>query len=130
MAVALAGRQENLSEPISLGGPGTGRGKRGGQAALGRIAGVPQPQREAVSRHVAAAGGVIVAEFQEIESGKKNDRPQLGIKNAPQAVKPLDPTQVRLCTTYRSGRKWPPRGRPRLPIFDRNRSKFLRDKRY
>src|SRR5882672_8866253 len=34
-------------------------------------------QREAVSRHVAGAAGVIVAEFQEIESGKKNDRPQI-----------------------------------------------------
>jgi DNA invertase Pin-like site-specific DNA recombinase len=36
-----------------------------------------EAQREAVSRHVAGAGGVIVAEFQEIESGKKNDRPQI-----------------------------------------------------
>jgi DNA invertase Pin-like site-specific DNA recombinase len=36
-----------------------------------------EAQREAVSRHVASAGGVIVAEFQEIESGKKNDRPQI-----------------------------------------------------
>src|SRR6266436_907747 len=36
-----------------------------------------EAQREAVSRHVAGAAGVIVAEFQEIESGKKNDRPQI-----------------------------------------------------
>jgi DNA invertase Pin-like site-specific DNA recombinase len=40
-----------------------------------------EAQREAVSRHVAmvngGAGGVIVAEFQEVESGKKNDRPQI-----------------------------------------------------
>jgi DNA invertase Pin-like site-specific DNA recombinase len=36
-----------------------------------------EAQREAVSRHVAGARGVIVAEFQEIESGKKNDRPQI-----------------------------------------------------
>jgi DNA invertase Pin-like site-specific DNA recombinase len=36
-----------------------------------------EAQREAVSRHVAGAGGVIVAEFQEIESGKRNDRPQI-----------------------------------------------------
>jgi len=36
-----------------------------------------EAQREAVSRHVAAAGGVLVAEFTEIESGKKNDRPQI-----------------------------------------------------
>jgi DNA invertase Pin-like site-specific DNA recombinase len=36
-----------------------------------------EAQREAVSRHVAGAQGVIVAEFQEVESGKKNDRPQI-----------------------------------------------------
>ena len=36
-----------------------------------------EAQREAVSRHVAIAQGVIVAEFQEIESGKRNDRPQI-----------------------------------------------------
>ena len=36
-----------------------------------------EAQREAVSRHVAGAGGAIVAEFQEVESGKKNDRPQI-----------------------------------------------------
>jgi len=30
-----------------------------------------------VTRHVAIAQGVIVAEFQEIESGKRNDRPQI-----------------------------------------------------
>ena len=34
-------------------------------------------QREAVQRHVRTAGGAIVAEFTEIESGKKNDRPQI-----------------------------------------------------
>ena len=34
-------------------------------------------QRAAVSRHVAAAQGVLVAEFSEIESGKKNDRPEI-----------------------------------------------------
>jgi len=34
-------------------------------------------QRAAVSRHVAAAQGVLVAEFTEIESGKKNDRPEV-----------------------------------------------------
>src|SRR6202048_4004907 len=34
-------------------------------------------QREAVARHVAGAQGTIVAEFQEIESGKRNDRPQI-----------------------------------------------------
>src|SRR5215831_14538405 len=36
-----------------------------------------EAQREAVARHVAGAGGVIVAEFQEIESGKRNDRPEI-----------------------------------------------------
>jgi DNA invertase Pin-like site-specific DNA recombinase len=36
-----------------------------------------EAQREAVARHVAGAGGAIVAEFQEIESGKRNDRPQI-----------------------------------------------------
>src|SRR5580704_1813705 len=40
-----------------------------------------EAQREAVSRYVASvnggAGGVIVADFTEIESGKKSDRPQI-----------------------------------------------------
>src|SRR5271155_3138 len=36
-----------------------------------------EAQREAVSRHVIGAQGVIVAEFQEVESGKKTDRPQI-----------------------------------------------------
>ncbi len=36
-----------------------------------------EAQREAVSRHVAGARGIIVAEFQEIKLGKKNDRPQI-----------------------------------------------------
>ena len=34
-------------------------------------------QREAVARHVAGAGGRIVAEFVEVESGKRSDRPAL-----------------------------------------------------
>ena len=34
-------------------------------------------QRETVARHVALAGGEVAAEFQEIESGKRSDRPQL-----------------------------------------------------
>ncbi len=34
-------------------------------------------QRQAVAAHVVAAGGQLVAEFQEIESGKRADRPQL-----------------------------------------------------
>ncbi|MBV8334127.1 MAG: recombinase family protein, partial [Alphaproteobacteria bacterium] len=36
-----------------------------------------EAQRAAVARHVNAAAGVIVAEFEEIESGKRNDRPQI-----------------------------------------------------
>lgn len=36
-----------------------------------------EAQCEAVARHVAAAGGTIVGEFQEVESGKRNDRPQI-----------------------------------------------------
>src|SRR5215469_6488147 len=46
--------------------------ERQGASGLGLDA-----QRLAVSRHVAAAQGVLVDEFQEIESGKKNDRPQI-----------------------------------------------------
>ena len=34
-------------------------------------------QREAVARHVAGAGGQLVAEFEEVESGKKNDRVEI-----------------------------------------------------
>ena len=34
-------------------------------------------QREVVARHVAGAGGRILAEFTETESGRKNDRPEL-----------------------------------------------------
>jgi DNA invertase Pin-like site-specific DNA recombinase len=36
-----------------------------------------EAQREAVGRHVQSVGGVIVAEMQEVESGKRADRPQL-----------------------------------------------------
>lgn len=36
-----------------------------------------EAQRAAVGQHVAAAGGTIVAEFVEVESGRKKDRPQL-----------------------------------------------------
>jgi DNA invertase Pin-like site-specific DNA recombinase len=36
-----------------------------------------EAQRVAVERYVAGAGGEIAAEFQEIESGKKNDRPEI-----------------------------------------------------
>jgi DNA invertase Pin-like site-specific DNA recombinase len=36
-----------------------------------------EAQRAAVERYVAGTGGVIAAEFQEIESGKKNDRPEI-----------------------------------------------------
>ncbi len=36
-----------------------------------------EAQREAVARHVLGSGGVIAAEFLEIESGKRNDRPKI-----------------------------------------------------
>lgn len=36
-----------------------------------------EAQRAAVARHAASAGAVIVAEFVEVESGKRGDRPQL-----------------------------------------------------
>jgi DNA invertase Pin-like site-specific DNA recombinase len=36
-----------------------------------------EAQREAVLRHVRATSGVLVAEFKEVESGKKNDRPEI-----------------------------------------------------
>jgi DNA invertase Pin-like site-specific DNA recombinase len=36
-----------------------------------------EAQRAAVARHVAAAQGVVVAEYEEIESGKRNDRPEI-----------------------------------------------------
>jgi DNA invertase Pin-like site-specific DNA recombinase len=36
-----------------------------------------EAQRDAVARHVASVGGVIAAEFQEVESGKRADRPEL-----------------------------------------------------
>lgn len=34
-------------------------------------------QREAVARHAAGQGGSVVAAFEEVESGRKGDRPQL-----------------------------------------------------
>jgi DNA invertase Pin-like site-specific DNA recombinase len=46
--------------------------ERQGRSGLGLDA-----QRDAVSRHVAGAGGQVVAEFEEVESGRKDDRPQL-----------------------------------------------------
>ena len=36
-----------------------------------------EAQRQAVAAHITQAGGVLVAEFQEVESGKRVDRPQL-----------------------------------------------------
>src|ERR1700692_210623 len=36
-----------------------------------------EAQHAAVARHIAGAGGELVGEFQEIESGKKNDRPEI-----------------------------------------------------
>ena len=34
-------------------------------------------QRASVATYVAGAGGVVAAEFEEVESGKRNDRPLL-----------------------------------------------------
>jgi DNA invertase Pin-like site-specific DNA recombinase len=45
---------------------------RQGKSGLGL-----QAQRNAVAQYVAGAGGVVAAEFEEVESGKRNDRPQL-----------------------------------------------------
>ncbi len=45
---------------------------RQGRSGLGLDA-----QRAAVAKYVAQAGGVVAAEFEEVESGKRNDRPQL-----------------------------------------------------
>lgn len=36
-----------------------------------------EAQRDAVTRHVASVGGRMLGEFQEVESGKRDDRPQL-----------------------------------------------------
>ncbi len=46
--------------------------ERQGRSGLGLDA-----QREAVARYVNTSGGQVVAEYQEIESGKRGDRPQL-----------------------------------------------------
>ena len=45
---------------------------RQGRSGLGL-----QAQRDAVARYVAGAGGTVAAEFEEVESGKRTDRPQL-----------------------------------------------------
>ena len=46
--------------------------KRQGQSGLGLEA-----QESAVARHVKSTGGNLVAEFKEVESGRKSDRPEL-----------------------------------------------------
>ncbi len=45
---------------------------RQGRSGLGLEA-----QREAVARYVVGAGGTVVTEFEEVESGRRSDRPQL-----------------------------------------------------
>ena len=45
---------------------------RQGKSGLGL-----QAQRQAVAQYVAGTGGTVTAEFEEVESGKRNDRPQL-----------------------------------------------------
>lgn len=39
-------------------------------------------QREAVARHAAGCGGTVAAAFEEVESGRKGDRPQLALAMA------------------------------------------------
>jgi DNA invertase Pin-like site-specific DNA recombinase len=46
--------------------------ERQGRSGLGLDA-----QRDAVARHVTGMGGAVLAEFAEVESGRKDDRPQL-----------------------------------------------------
>ena len=43
-----------------------------GESGLGLDA-----QSEAIQRHLQGAGGVLIAEYVEVESGKRNDRPEL-----------------------------------------------------
>lgn len=37
-----------------------------------------EAQRAAIERHLRGAGGTLIAEFLEVESGKRNDRPEIG----------------------------------------------------
>lgn len=41
-----------------------------------------EAQRQAVARHAAGCGGSVVAAFEEVESGRKGDRPQLALAMA------------------------------------------------
>ncbi|MFC0385137.1 recombinase family protein [Muricoccus vinaceus] len=41
-----------------------------------------EAQREAVARYASSAGGVVIATFEEVESGRKNDRLQLSLAMA------------------------------------------------
>ena len=54
---------------------------RQGKSGLGLDA-----QRVAVTKYVAGVGGVVAAEFEEVESGKRNDRPQLAACRARRAA--------------------------------------------
>ena len=53
--------------------PGPAGGEERTPASIAAI----YAQRGAVAQHAAATGGRIVAEFVEVESGRKRDRPQL-----------------------------------------------------
>ncbi len=41
-----------------------------------------EAQRAAVVRHAAGCGGAVVAAFEEVESGRRGDRPQLALAMA------------------------------------------------
>lgn len=45
-----------------------------GRSGLG-----PDAQRAAVARHATSAGGAVVAAFEEVESGRRGDRPRLAL---------------------------------------------------
>jgi DNA invertase Pin-like site-specific DNA recombinase len=64
--------------PACTGAPGVARFVSYIRVSKSKQAISPEAQREAVASHVAAAGGILVAEFCEIETGtNKKRRPQM-----------------------------------------------------
>ena len=61
--------------------------KRQGQSGLGLEA-----QQSAVAHHIGSTGGKLVGEFKEVESGRKDDRPQL--KEALEEAKQVGATVI------------------------------------